>query len=541
MNSVRFRELDTEYRLAWCVRVDRQGRATVFHGPWVETFSASLVEGAWPGSFGPREFSRTQVFLGTGAYGLNDRPVFCTASHPYDPLYSVCEGEGHVTVSNSLPFVCAVTGLSPLIEYPFYVQDISSFTGGLSRAATEVPLTDGKTLRVHRCSTLTLSSALEVIDQRRPPLPAVDSFEEYRDFLTEVSEAIVHNANSPDRKRRFRPLATISSGYDSPATAVLAREAGAEEAVTFGKARPAFGPGSDAGDRIARRLGLEVTEHERSEYRARDDFPEADFLAAGTGGEDVVFASLGNELAGTILFTGFAGDSAWSRMSADPERSLDYATGDRSGASLHGFRLRCGFIHFPVPLSTYTQHPGLHEISNSKEMCPWSVSDWTGSWKDILLGRSGPSYDRPIARRIVEEAGVPRDLFGQTKRAVSQPFYQDDDLEGIMSSRSLEDFRAFLMSSDVQSVVDRSLVSRLAPALHRSLSFPLKLARKVSLLLGRPRRFELPWPNHHMKPVTERQFTFHWAVEIVKRRYQRALGLGDRESIDPGSVGQPWR
>ena len=30
---------------------------------------------------------------------------------------------------------------------------------------------------------------------------------------------------------------------------------------------------------------------------------------------------------------------------------------------------------------------------------------------------SGGSYDRPIARRILEEAGVPRGIFGVTKRA----------------------------------------------------------------------------------------------------------------------------
>lgn len=536
MSSVRYRELDTDYRLGWCVQVDSRGRTTVFHGPWVETFPASLVEGAWAGTFGPTEFSRAQILLGSGAYDLDEDPVFCSASHPYEPLYSVRESESLVAVSNSLPFVCAVTGRSPLIEYPFYVQDISSFTRGLSRATSDVPLTDGMTLRIHRCSSLELSPSLEVTEKRRSPLPAVDSFQEYRGLLAEMSEAIVDNANSADREYRYRPLATVSSGYDSPAAAVLAREAGAEKAVTFGSARPTFGPGSDAGDRIARHLGLEVTEHGRFEYRSCDDFPEADFLAAGTGGEDVVFASLENELSGSILFTGFSGDSLWSRLSADPEGSLDYATGDRSGASLHGFRLRTGFVHFPVPLSTYTQHPSLHEISNSPEMRPWSVSDWTGSWRDILLGRAGPSYDRPIARRIVEEEGVPRELFGQTKRAVSQPFYQEDDLEEIMSPRSLEHFREFIEESDAPSEAGRALASRLLPPIYRLLSSPLKVARKVSRLLGRPRRLELPWPEHYRKAVTERQFTFHWAVEIVKRRFRNALGYEGHERIEPESV-----
>ena len=44
--------------------------------------------------------------------------------------------------------------------------------------------------------------------------------------------------------------------------------------------------------------------------------------------------------------------------------------------------------------------PAIHRIANSPEMDPWRIN---------------PGYDRPIARRIAEERGVPRSMFGQVK------------------------------------------------------------------------------------------------------------------------------
>ena len=43
--------------------------------------------------------------------------------------------------------------------------------------------------------------------------------------------------------------------------------------------------------------------------------------------------------------------------------------------------------------------PEIEYLACSDEMAPWSL---------------GNDYDRPIPRRIVEEAGIPRALFGHT-------------------------------------------------------------------------------------------------------------------------------
>ena len=64
------------------------------------------------------------------------------------------------------------------------------------------------------------------------------------------------------------------------------------------------------------------------------------------------------------------------------------------------FRLRAGFIFFPLACSGAIHAPTLSRLGRSSELAPWSV---------------GGGYDRPIPRRLAEERGVPRELFGQQK------------------------------------------------------------------------------------------------------------------------------
>lgn len=64
------------------------------------------------------------------------------------------------------------------------------------------------------------------------------------------------------------------------------------------------------------------------------------------------------------------------------------------------FRLVVGLIHLPLPYIGARQKQDIVNITESPDMDPW---------------RLGNAYDRPIARRIAEEAGVPRHTFGQSK------------------------------------------------------------------------------------------------------------------------------
>src|SRR3989475_12973001 len=65
-------------------------------------------------------------------------------------------------------------------------------------------------------------------------------------------------------------------------------------------------------------------------------------------------------------------------------------------------------------------------ISRSREMAPWDVD---------------AGYSRPICRRILETAGVPREAFGVRKQTASVLFFERGDF---LSPPSLADFRSWL-------------------------------------------------------------------------------------------------
>ncbi len=76
---------------------------------------------------------------------------------------------------------------------------------------------------------------------------------------------------------------------------------------------------------------------------------------------------------------------------------------DTAGLNLSEIRLKSGFINVVVPFILAINIRDIYEISHSEEMRPWRVLN---------------SYDRPIARRIAETAGVPRGAFGIRKKQV---------------------------------------------------------------------------------------------------------------------------
>jgi hypothetical protein len=59
-----------------------------------------------------------------------------------------------------------------------------------------------------------------------------------------------------------------------------------------------------------------------------------------------------------------------------------------------------GFIQVPLAFIGARRKADIVNITESSEMSPW---------------RLGNNYDRPVARRIAEEAGLPRQMFGQSK------------------------------------------------------------------------------------------------------------------------------
>jgi hypothetical protein len=494
--------------LAWMVELTAE--RTVFeHGAGVEADEGQLVEGAWSGEFPRGEFADALTFAGTGVRVVGSDLVCATPTSTLHPLFFLRTGQ-RVLASNSLPFLLSRAGDDIDPCYPHYQFDLMSAMYGLRRYCRRIPTRSGTAVQIAYHCNVRVDRDLRLTFMPKPaPAPFAD-YAAYAGFLSSEVTAVTSNAQHRDRRVRYRPLTTLSSGYDSPACAVLAGGAGCRHAVTFVRARADYGSQEDSGRRIADALGLAVTEHHAPELRTISAALLAEVLATGMGGDDVVFTALESGLPGRLLYTGFHGDKVWARV--NDTVGPDIVRGDASGASMAEFRLRVGFVNFAIPFIGCVRHPAIHAISNSNELKPWAL---------------GTAYDRPIARRLVEEAGVPRELFGQSKKAAALPLvhvHQDDpDLAEMLSPQVLAGFTEFIR--------DKPLFSGWRD---RAEHLAMQWLYRVNPRLGRlPAMWRLArWIaarstfDKHFKTRTPSLYLFAWAMSQLRARYDRQQRIG---------------
>lgn len=489
-------------RLAWCARLERGAeKLTLFHGSAVEIRGNGFFEGAWAGNFARDEYDAA-FMTGTGAKRMPNGWRFVTPNHTLDRL-NVIRKHGVLYISNSLPFVLTQAGEKLDPNVLFYNQYVSSIRFGLRHYRRSIPTRSGLAVTFHYACNLDLTDDGELRISDKPASPEFSSYAHYREYLDAIVAAVARNAADRRRKVRYVPLATVSRGYDSVAAMVVAKKVGCREAVTFRESRGTVSD-EDCGTVIAQQLGLAVREFGRLDYRRYANFPEIE----NSGGPNE-FLSFGNALRGRLMFTGFHGDKLWDKHCTKASR--DVVRGDASGSSLTEYRLRVGFCHLPVPYVAVDSHPSIHAISNSEEMQPWSV---------------GNLYDRPIARRIAEEAGVPRDAFGQKKRAAGV-VVSAEGLQATMSERSLRDFRSFLRSHwTARSTlkVNAAKAIKFAAYLNRGAA---KVVDRVTHACGIrfikvpdliPRRLAMLGSGNLGKET----MLFHWGVERLMARYTKA-------------------
>jgi hypothetical protein len=458
--------------MAWLAKCGPSGNL-VHHGSEVEVRGGRFFEGAWSGRFEDWEFESARTVAGSGAIATKDGVLFVTPSHTLECLY-YHRSDDVVTVSNSIVFL--LRNLETTIRPdPHFGGRMASTVKGIGDYSRHVADTDkGPVLRA-------VFHNLHFRGGEIREMPKADGFSfsgfaDYRAALSGELRLLFDNAGAGARKRSYRPVSTCSSGYDSTACLVLAGELGCREAVTLALGD---GPSDDSGKTIAEHLGMSVKCFERARP---DDDRMSEFVATGMGGEDLAYAAFESEVAGAILLTGFHGDRIWSKGGA-PNDCLE--RGDVSGSSLGEFRLRCGFVHTPVPFIGALHHRDVATISNCEDVAPWSIGGW---------------YDRPIPRRIAEEAGIPRTAFGQSKKAASLVSLADrpNARPGTSVRRGL--FLARLSAA-------RFLQKAAAPR------FRLRwlMVRLRDAVAGDPRLFEHDSPDAHVR--------FRAAVDDLRSRY----------------------
>jgi hypothetical protein len=496
-------------RLAWCAVIgESDHKVVIHHGPWIEVGESSFVEGAWSGPYCEMDFPHATTFTGSGGILTSDGVLFATSTSTIEPLYALRDKNG-IHCSNSLRLVLSSGADDIDDDYCYYDIDITWMAFGITRSISRIPTRGRNWVTIHRYCNLLITSDLSLkVQTKERPEPFV-SYANYRTFLDEQVSLTIQNSADARRLVRYAPISTISSGYDSTATSVIAKGAGCKEFFTFAIS----GDGTnDSGKLIGNSLGLEVTEHDPTAYCSRNNLPEAEFVATGGGGGSVVFTALEDRLAGKILLTGNYGGEAWER--ADNKGGVNMASWDCAGADMLYFRTRVGFLVLAVPSIGYSEYASLQRIANSEEMRPYSLHR--------------EEYDRPIPRRIVEEAGVARELFGQSKKAVARALKYSNptavvepELRSVMGATSYMHFCAWAEPIKLYSSrLDRLIFT----LMHKLYWFNIRFIRSKKvravaghLGLGLP---AAPWiPTRFSKERTRHRLLFHWGMEQIKPRH----------------------
>lgn len=506
MTSHRFRycPVPTLPRLAWLAEL-RAGSAetVVYHGPWVETAPTAFCEGAWDGPFAEQRFDRAATFLGSGARLAADGVTFSSATHLFERLYAVRHGD-RLLISNSLVFLLAHSGDGFDLGYPNTYFDLLDYDRqGYRNTRKTLHTRNGATVRLLEHGNFRVDSNLTVQRREKAVLPPPRGFADYRDKLLATLAAVAGNAAAAGRRQTFRLLASASRGYDSTAIAALVRTVGGREALTFAAADGV--PLADDGSAIARHLGLAVTAYDRTAYRRLAQPAEPEFLVCPTG-TTIPLAAAEAQLQGAIYCTGRYADLAWE---PDEKNMLPYllwpTTNNRSGATYEEFRLRTGFVHFPIPGVMISYSHELYQLSVSREMQPWSLPS---------------AYNKPIPRRLAEEAGVPRALFGQEKMASAHAILEDG---AAFHPAAWGDFQAFLAAHPEHAAVLAAQRLPLRRALDRARKGGVQLARRrLPYRLYRRWVLTLPLVAHRAESALWGRpflYTLHWGYERVRGRY----------------------
>jgi len=488
----------------------------VVHGAGLECREGWFCEAVWDSSFATGDFDRTDLVFGSGGRIRDSGVTFVSAGSTVDRLQYAVRGE-KTFISNSL--ACLVEGADLRLDPNFrgYDEFFEQIILGIDIGSPDLTLLE-ESIGFAYFHNL----AWDGERVRRTPKPApqrdFSTFENYIAFLRSALRRIADNMASPDRLRPLDWLGTISSGYDSATCAALAREVGLRQLVTFDESRPGT---HDDGLDTARCLGLDCELVDRLGWKQLPS-PEPTFLVADAQGKEVMFARLPLSLDAKVLITGENGGMAWGKQfiprplpDAPPRRPVDPETFPRnyhSGLSLTEYRLHAGFIHFPLPYMGCRQFPDLHKLSNSPGMASWDVAG---------------DYSRPICRRVLEEAGVPRGMFATTKTGASIRFLRGEDGWSPGGKRGL--FR-WLRANRAGRGVSLARLGEFRLLL-RGLDMALSLSRRTPHAASWRFRVLAKRLAERIKARGFNDLAFHWAIATVREAY-RARSPAKRAGAD---------
>lgn len=410
-------------KLGWYARFDPDtGVCSVEVGPQVEVDPAPaprwIAAGMWSGDFGKGGFHEAEHMFGSGLRLDADALHLVPASSTVDRC--VYAREGRVWhLSNSLVVLLGRLGgrIDLNRDHREWGESMALGVYNYLRqffvVHPTIPVFNQlifETLRVSGEGT----PSFHFRDKRR-------SFADYADYFGQFKgeiEELWKNATDPRRARPMRAVTSASRGYDSGAVTAIAAEL--VPGLTSWTAKrsntrlPQFIQGlmkvdasDDDGSSLALKLGA-TPRYLNLDYSKVPLELEAWCWATAQISSELAFHSLLEEADGhhvpTVFFAGHIGDGVWDCKLSGGGLTRQILRGAQSGYALIEARNRYGVIEFSAPYLFARSTPEILKVSRSAEMQPWTL---------------GTDYDRPIARRIMEERGVPREAFGWSKKAVA--------------------------------------------------------------------------------------------------------------------------
>lgn len=488
-------------RLAWLAKVE-QGNNTVsvIVGRSVETTPKFFVSGAWAGDFNSGDFSSSDLLACTGGCtnkSKNGGVVFSSPLHLQEILYAVRMPCSFV-ISNSLAFLLSFLNLDLDTSYYDYEKDLCSILWGTIRRKKSIPLKNDYKVELYSCSNIEVDSQCNVnVNLRKSNFDFAD-FNSYLIQLQTQIRLLGRNANDPSRMHGgFGSIASISQGYDAPASAVLARELGCKDVVTL------TDDPNDDGSLVANAIGYNIVHHmSGNDYKSNTSCLEAASCASGSFGGSVAFIADKALFRDKIFVMGDRGDSVWERNNPNANNDFDFTFGNglsQSGLVDIEFAIENRTLFLFPPLIGADHWIRIADISKSKQMMPWRVRE---------------HYDRPIARRIIEDAGAPRDCFGREKHGGGIAYHFDTPrrLAYKMSPSSFRSFMTF--RKELKKHTIKRFVASIKYFYGEYPAYVNYACAKAGLGIIRLKTKT----SYHSSPLSQELFL--WGINEMKKRYQ---------------------
>ena len=490
---LRFHRRDDLPKLAWCCRI-KQNRniVNVVHGTGVKCSPNQFSEGVWAGLHGHCEMEAAVVVTGSGAKITDEGVLFVTPSHSGQRVYTA-RRDAFLFISNSLVGLFAAVGERPNLQIPDYHFRFLEIVRRGNTVESVSLLTDrGSSIEIRNSANLLVAHDLSLRVVSKTAIPAPKCYHDYVDSLNGLVKTLIASAHQPGRQSPMKTVVPISLGYDSLAVASLASQVGCCQAMTFVSQQ------EDAQE-VGKMLGLEVTAYERE--RLKRTQTSAEFFAPGLGSSGT-FAVAEEKLRNSLVLTGHEGDRVWAEcLSIQKHGEAWEKSLANFGIGTSEFFLRIGATSCNIPGINIESAAAIHAISTSKEMRIWKL---------------GGAYDRPIPRRMIEFAGVPRKAFGQKKYATGHLKKKE-----IMSPCLRQDYVAFVEA--IPAVRERLQQMKS----NRLFSFVVRTARRgCSRVHPALAPLYLPFVRRRFCNGSEplagsyELYNYHWGIERILPRYR---------------------